>query len=98
MASRQPNSFSPGFVATRFGDEAGGLAAPALRAGKLFAKTPEEGARTLLYLASAPAISGVNGEFFYKCRPGRITAEASDAGKGRRLWTESERIAKCAAA
>lgn len=41
------NSFSPGFVATRFGDEAGGLAALALRAGKLFAKTPEEGARTL---------------------------------------------------
>jgi NAD(P)-dependent dehydrogenase (short-subunit alcohol dehydrogenase family) len=36
-------SFSPGFVATRFGDEAGGLAALALRAGKLFAKTPEEG-------------------------------------------------------
>jgi len=23
-------------------------------------------------------------------------AEASDAGKGRRLWTESERIADCA--
>ena len=86
------NCFSPGFVATHFGNEAGGLTGVALRVGKLFAKTPEEGARTLTYLATSPEVGDVSGEFFYKCSPGMITAEARDDGASRRLWQKSERI------
>jgi NAD(P)-dependent dehydrogenase (short-subunit alcohol dehydrogenase family) len=88
------NSFSPGFVATRFGDGAGGIASLALRAAKfLVAKSPEVGAQTLIYLASSPDVANTSGEFFYKCRPGKLTAEAQDDDKARRLWAESERIA-----
>jgi NAD(P)-dependent dehydrogenase (short-subunit alcohol dehydrogenase family) len=36
------NSFTPGFVATRFGDQAGGLYAAGVRFAKLFAATPEK--------------------------------------------------------
>ncbi len=87
------NSFSPGFVATRFGDEAGGLPAIALRVGKLlFAKKPEQGAQTLVYLATSEDVAQVSGEFFYKSRPGKLTAEAQDDSKAQRLWAESERI------
>lgn len=86
------NCFSPGFVATRFGCGAGGLTAAALRVGKLFARTPEQGARTLTYLATSPDVAEVSGEFFYECSPGMITAEARDDGASRRLWQESERI------
>jgi NAD(P)-dependent dehydrogenase (short-subunit alcohol dehydrogenase family) len=88
------NSFSPGFVATRFGDEAGGFFAIAIRAGKLlFAKNPEQGAQTMVYLATSEDVAQVSGEFFHKSRPGKLTAEAQDDDKARRLWAESERIA-----
>jgi NAD(P)-dependent dehydrogenase (short-subunit alcohol dehydrogenase family) len=87
------NSFSPGFVATRFGDEAGGFPAIALRVGKLiFAKKPEQGAQTLVYLAASDDVARISGEFFYKSRPGKLTAEAQDDIKAWKLWAESERI------
>ena len=89
------NSFSPGFVATRFGNEAGGVPSLAIRAGKLlFAKSAEVGADTLVYLASSPEVASVSGDFFYKRKLGKLTAEAQDDDKARRLWAESERIAQ----
>lgn len=87
------NSFSPGFVATRFGDESGGLHAPLLRFAKLFAKTPEQGAETLIHLAASPDLATVSGEFFYKGRRGTLTADAQDDALALMLWVESERIA-----
>src|SRR5262249_7133449 len=48
------NSFTPGFVATRFGDQAGGLYALGVRFAKLFAKRPETGAETLVHLCTSP--------------------------------------------
>jgi NAD(P)-dependent dehydrogenase (short-subunit alcohol dehydrogenase family) len=91
------NSFSPGFVASRFGDEAGGLRAIGFRFAKLFAISPEKGARTLVYLAGSPAVEGVSGEFFYRCRPGYLTEEARDNALAERLWRESERFAAAVA-
>jgi NAD(P)-dependent dehydrogenase (short-subunit alcohol dehydrogenase family) len=89
------NSFSPGFVATRFGDEAGGIASLAIRAGKLLlAQSADLGADTLVYLASSPAVATVSGEFFYRRKPGTLTADAQDDDKARRLWTESQRVAQ----
>jgi NAD(P)-dependent dehydrogenase (short-subunit alcohol dehydrogenase family) len=86
------NSFSPGFVATRFGDEAGGTHGAFLRIAKLFAGRPERGAETLVWLASSPDVAEISGEYFYKCRPGMLTADARDDALARRLWTESEMI------
>ena len=88
------NSFSPGFVATRFGSEAGGLLGFGMKFGKLmFAKSAEVGTDTLLYLATSPEVANVSGEFFYKRQRGKLTPEARDDAVGRRLWQESERIA-----
>jgi NAD(P)-dependent dehydrogenase (short-subunit alcohol dehydrogenase family) len=87
------NSFSPGFVATRFGDESGGLLEVGVRFAKLFASTPEKGAETLIYLASSPDVANVSGEFYYKCRRGTLTSEAQDDTIARLLWVESERVA-----
>jgi NAD(P)-dependent dehydrogenase (short-subunit alcohol dehydrogenase family) len=91
------NCFSPGFVATRFGDESGGLRAIGIRFAKLFAISPEKGAETLVYLAASPDAASVSGEFFYRCRPGTLTAEAQDDAVAQRLWLESDRIAGSAA-
>jgi NAD(P)-dependent dehydrogenase (short-subunit alcohol dehydrogenase family) len=87
------NSFSPGFVATRFGDQSGGIYALGIRISKLFAKAPETGAETLVYLASSPEVARVSGEFFHACRPGKLTPEAQDDAVAHRLWQESERLA-----
>jgi NAD(P)-dependent dehydrogenase (short-subunit alcohol dehydrogenase family) len=88
------NSMTPGFVATRFGDEAGGLHVLGTRIAKmLFARRPETGAETLVYLASAPEAATISGEFFQDCRPGRLSQEAQDDAVAQRLWRESERLA-----
>jgi NAD(P)-dependent dehydrogenase (short-subunit alcohol dehydrogenase family) len=87
------NSFSPGFVATRFGNQAGGLAAIYLRVAKLFARTQEQGAETLVWLASSPDVAAISGEYFYRGQRGRLTLEAQDDALARRLWDVSEALA-----
>lgn len=87
------NCFHPGFVATRFGDQSGGLTALAIRLAKLMALAPAEGAKTLTYLAASPEVEGVTGEYFHRCRPAVPTAAARDDETARRLWAASERLA-----
>ncbi len=87
------NCLHPGFVATRFGDDSGGLIGFGIRIGKRFALTPEQGAETLVYLASSPEVATVTGEYFHKCHPAQPTAEAQNEDKARRLWQESANIA-----
>jgi NAD(P)-dependent dehydrogenase (short-subunit alcohol dehydrogenase family) len=87
------NSLHPGFVATRFGDQTGGLLALAVRFGKLFAISPERGAETIVYLASSPDVGQSSGGYYYKCRPAMPTAGARDDVAAKRLWVESARLA-----
>jgi NAD(P)-dependent dehydrogenase (short-subunit alcohol dehydrogenase family) len=87
------NSFTPGFVATRFGNQAGGLAALYIRVAKLFAGTQEQGAETLVWLACAPEAASFTGEFFQRRQRGTLTAAAQDDVLARRLWEVSEELA-----
>jgi NAD(P)-dependent dehydrogenase (short-subunit alcohol dehydrogenase family) len=86
------NALHPGFVATRFGDETSGAAAAAFRVVKRFAMAPEEGAKTLIYLASSPDVDGVSGEYFHKCAPSKPSKDALDDAAAQWLWSESERL------
>jgi NAD(P)-dependent dehydrogenase (short-subunit alcohol dehydrogenase family) len=87
------NSLHPGFVATRFGDQSGGLISIGIRVAKRFALSPEQGAETLVYLASSPEVAGMTGEYFHKCRPIMPSKEAQDDDKAQRLWVETARLA-----
>ena len=60
---------------------------------KLFAISPAEGAKTIVYLASSPAVDGVSGLYFDKCAPATPTAQAQDDAAAARLWAESEKLA-----
>ncbi|MGO9989987.1 MAG: SDR family oxidoreductase [Steroidobacteraceae bacterium] len=91
------NCLHPGFVATRFGDGSGGMLSRAVRVAKIFAISPEEGAQTIVYLASSPDVADVSGEYFYKCRRATPTQEARDESAAERLWIESARLARIAA-
>ena len=88
------NSLHPGFVATRFGDDTGGLTGAVFKVAKpIGAISPEEGAKTIIYLASSPEVEGVSGEYFYKCKVETPTSEAQNDADAKRLWEISEKIA-----
>jgi NAD(P)-dependent dehydrogenase (short-subunit alcohol dehydrogenase family) len=87
------NCFHPGFVATRFGDEAGGWTTRLLPLMRAFAVTPAEGADTLIHLASSPDVANVTGEYFAKRKIARPSAAARDDASAKRLWDESEKLA-----
>lgn len=87
------NSLHPGFVATRFGDESGGLLSYGVRLAKMFALSPAKGARTLVYLASSPEVATISGGYFYQCHLATPTREAQDDTAARRLWSETEKLA-----
>ncbi len=88
------NSLHPGTVATRFArdDDASGLLAFGVKVIKPFILTPEKGARTSVYLASAPEVAEVTGQYFVKCKPRSPSAAASDEAAAARLWSVSEQL------
>ena len=99
LARRTPpgvtaNALHPGFVATRFGDQSGGLMRAVFRVAKpIGAISPEEGAQTVIYLASSPDVAQVSGEYFYECKPATPTTEARNDQDAMRLWDVSKQIA-----
>ena len=80
------NCFHPGFVATRFGDQSGGVLSLGIRAAKTFALTPDKGAQTMVYLARSPDVADVSGGYFEKCERATPTREAQNDADARRLW------------
>jgi len=88
------NALHPGFVATRFGDQSGGVMGGVIKLIKpVGAISPEKGAQTIVYLAASPEVAGVNGEYFYECRRHTPTVHALNDQDGERLWRISEEIA-----
>jgi NAD(P)-dependent dehydrogenase (short-subunit alcohol dehydrogenase family) len=88
------NALHPGWVATNFGG-AGGWPGWLLRtAAGCFALSSEEGARTVVYLAAAPEVAGVTGEYFVRERPRPPVPAARDEAAARRLWQVSLELAE----
>lgn len=88
VAEVTANSLHPGVVATKLllrGIVPGWLARP-------WTITPEEGARTPLYVATAPGLEGVTGRYFDDCRPTEPSSEARDEKVAARLWAISEEL------
>lgn len=88
------NALHPGFVATRFGDQSGGIMQPLLKVVKpIGAISAERGAQTIIWLASSPDAAGINGGYFFESRPHPPTVHAQNDADGERLWAVSEEIA-----
>jgi retinol dehydrogenase 12 len=88
------NCLHPGFVATRFGDQSGGVMSVAVRIAKpIGAISPEEGAKTIVYLASSPDVEGRSGGYYYKNKLATPTKEAQSDADAKRLWDISAKIA-----
>jgi NAD(P)-dependent dehydrogenase (short-subunit alcohol dehydrogenase family) len=87
------NSLHPGAVATRIWS---GLPVPLNYFSKVvtvFLKTPEEGAETVVYLASSPEVEGVSGKYFANKKEVESSKTSYDEGAAARLWQLSEELA-----
>jgi NAD(P)-dependent dehydrogenase (short-subunit alcohol dehydrogenase family) len=88
------NAVHPGFVASRFGRDGDGgkLGEIAMILGRPLAISPEKGARTSVWAASAPELADTTGGYFYKCAPATPSKVAQDRDAARRLWDVSEQL------
>jgi NAD(P)-dependent dehydrogenase (short-subunit alcohol dehydrogenase family) len=83
------NVLEPGFVNTSLP----GNISPWIVLAAPFMRTPEEGARTAIFLASAPRAEGYNGNYFNaKGAPTQSIKQSYDAAVARRLWDVSARL------
>ena len=85
------NALHPGFVATGFGQNNAGFLKPLLSLFRMGGISPEEAARNVTYLASAPDVEGITGSYFAKDRS--VTSLlAYDEGTARLLWDVSAEL------
>jgi NAD(P)-dependent dehydrogenase (short-subunit alcohol dehydrogenase family) len=89
--------FHPGFIASAFGHNTHGVTrAITMLLQKLRALTPEQGADTLVWLATSPdPAARESGGYFVERKRVSGTARAQDDAMAARLWELSERL--CAA-
>jgi retinol dehydrogenase-12 len=57
-----------------------------------FMISPEEGARTTIFCATAPELAGVSGRYYDRSRESTPSAVAQDDALAARLWDESEKM------
>lgn len=84
------NASNPGYVQTGFALNNGWL----FREGgtlsaRLFARRPEDGARTSIHLASSPEVEGVTGKYFTNCKEVPSSALSHDKALAEKLWQVS---------
>jgi len=88
------NSVHPGYVASELARNIGGVVGSLVRSigNRLFAKTPEQGAQTNIYVAVSPDIEGVGAKYFDDCRAVQPSAASNNVEAAKKLWEISEKI------
>lgn len=89
------NCLHPGFVASGFAQNNSGLIQVGTKiAQRLVALSPEQGAETVVYLASSPLVEGVTGKYFVKREPKKSAKRSYDEATAKRLWDVSEQLTR----
>jgi len=86
------NALHPGVIGSGFGQTYGSALSVLVKIARPFMLTPEEGARTSVFLASSPDVEGVSGKYFSKCKAIRSNAVSYDEPSQRKLWALSEQL------
>lgn len=87
------NAVHPGMVATGFGMNNGGAMRFGMRIYHQFALTPQQGADTVVYLASSPEVEGITGKYWVARAPVASSPESYDEDAQKRLWAVSAQLA-----
>jgi NAD(P)-dependent dehydrogenase (short-subunit alcohol dehydrogenase family) len=88
------NTLHPGIVRSRFGHDNGLTTRAFMTLTQLppLGASPRRGARTQVWLASAPEIAQVSGRYFARCRARRSSRASRDPAAQQRLWEASEAL------
>jgi retinol dehydrogenase 12 len=83
------NALHPGWVATGFGRNNGWRGGLLQLAASCLAIRADEGARTVLYLATSPEVNGISGQYFVRERAVPSSPASYDEAAEKRLWDVS---------
>jgi len=86
------NAMHPGFVATNMAANNGWLVRLFLPLIHYSSLTPEQGASTIVYLASSPEVESVTGKYFVREREVASDPVSYDEAAAKRLWDVSEKM------
>ena len=87
------NCCHPGAVATNIGiDRETGFGKTVTGLLKPFFQTPEEGARTAIFLATDESVKDITGEYFYKCKIAKSSKRSKDMELAKKLFVFSEEL------
>ncbi|WHY86952.1 SDR family oxidoreductase [Neobacillus novalis] len=82
--------FDPGLVATNFSQNNGRLARATMAVMKLFSRSPEQGAETLVWLAETDEISNQTGQYYIDKKAELPSEPARDRQAANLLWMVSK--------
>jgi NAD(P)-dependent dehydrogenase (short-subunit alcohol dehydrogenase family) len=101
LARRAPelraNCFHPGTVRTGFGKNENGIWKVLTTLGGPFFRSPERGARSLVWLALSDQAAGLTGEYLEDEKVVAPSSEAQDETLARELWERSAELVGLAA-
>ena len=86
------NCVHPGAVNTNFAMNNRGIMTLLFRAFKPFMRSPEQGADTVIYLASSPDVEGMTGKYLSDRRLTTASDMAYDEDLREKLWENSEEL------
>jgi len=86
------NCLHPGLVGTAFASRGPSLIRILSRLARPLLRSPASGAATSVYLASAPEVATVTGQYFAGRRARRSSPASYDRALAARLWGVSERL------
>jgi NAD(P)-dependent dehydrogenase (short-subunit alcohol dehydrogenase family) len=87
----QASSFHPGLVATKFGRD-GALLRLVYRVSRPIMKTPDQGASTLVWLATAPPSDWRDGGYHADRAPAKVRGQAANRALAAALWERSAQL------
>jgi NAD(P)-dependent dehydrogenase (short-subunit alcohol dehydrogenase family) len=82
------NTMHPGAVATGFGlqSDLGPVLNALSKVARLFFRTPEKGAETLVYLAVDAAVRGVSAKYFIDLKPAKVSRKYDSVEGRKTVW------------
>jgi retinol dehydrogenase 12 len=86
------NCVHPGAVRSGFARGEKGMVGMVYQIFGRFFLSPEMGARTSIYVATAPELTRITGQYFAKCKSVMPSRQAQDDDAAKRLWEVSEKL------
>jgi len=80
----------PGFVRTQFGRDMPPVGRVIFGLVSRFARSPEKGAETIVYLATSSQVQGASGGYYFDCKLKQPAPAAQDEATAEALWKASE--------